>query len=182
MTREEFSKLVKGMKAVYADPKFIADKYAFDVWYSMLKDIPYNVASLSVQTYIMTNKFPPTIADIREQAFKNTEEPKGLNSNEAWALVMKALCNSNYHAQEEFDKLPPLVQKSVGSADNLRTLAGSSDFNEEVEKSLFTKTYNAVAKREQEDMKLPENIRQLINNSNQNRIGANRWEEEEGQQ
>lgn len=164
MTREEFSKLVKGMKSIYADPKFIADKDAFDVWYALLSDIDYESASKAVQSYMLTEKFAPTPADIRGKIVKITE-PKQLNANESWALVYKALCNSNYHAQEEFEKLPPLVQKAVGSADNLHSLASSSDFNEEVEKSLFTKTYNAICKREEENARLPESIRIALKES-----------------
>ena len=44
MTREEFKTLVKGMKAVYAQPTFIPDQDAFNVWFELLKDIPYQQA------------------------------------------------------------------------------------------------------------------------------------------
>lgn len=42
-----------------------------------------------------------------------------LNELEAWSFVRKALRNSGYHANEEFEKLPPIVRKAVGSPDNL---------------------------------------------------------------
>ena len=66
MTREEFKTLVKGMKAVYAQPTFIPDQDAFNVWFELLKDIPYQQANVAIQKYMLTEKFPPTIADIRE--------------------------------------------------------------------------------------------------------------------
>ena len=44
MERDEFKILVKAMKAVYADPKFIADKDAFNVWFTLLNDISYEQA------------------------------------------------------------------------------------------------------------------------------------------
>lgn len=68
MTREEFKTLVKGMKAVYAQPTFIPDQDAFNVWFELLKDIPYQQANVAIQKYMLTEKFPPTIADIREKA------------------------------------------------------------------------------------------------------------------
>ena len=46
MEREEFKTIVKGLKAVYAQPAFIPDADAFDVWYGMLRDLPYRQASL----------------------------------------------------------------------------------------------------------------------------------------
>lgn len=67
MTREEFKTLVKGMKAVYAQPTFIPDQDAFNVWFELLKDIPYQQANVAIQKYMLTEKFPPTIADIREK-------------------------------------------------------------------------------------------------------------------
>lgn len=39
MTEKEFSILVKGMKAIYAQPTFIPDAYAFKVWFSLLEDL-----------------------------------------------------------------------------------------------------------------------------------------------
>lgn len=47
MTREEFKTLVKGMKAVYAQPTFIPDQDAFNVWFELLKDIPYQQANVA---------------------------------------------------------------------------------------------------------------------------------------
>lgn len=51
MEREEFKILVKAMKAVYAQPTFIPDKDAFDVWYGLLQDLPYEQANLAIQKY-----------------------------------------------------------------------------------------------------------------------------------
>ena len=73
MTREEFKTLVKGMKAVYAQPTFIPDQDAFNVWFELLKDIPYQQANVAIQKYMLTEKFPPTIADIREKATQIVE-------------------------------------------------------------------------------------------------------------
>lgn len=165
MTREEFSILVKGMKAVYSDPKFIADKDAFDVWYAMLNDLEYSQVSNACKMFMMTSKFPPTIADLRTGVVKQTQ-PQELTPTEAWALAYKAICNSAYHADEEYEKLPPMVKRAVGSPDNLRTWATSSDFNESVEQSQFIKIYNTECKRAEEDAKLPQSIKSLIGGNN----------------
>ena len=68
MTREEFAVLVKAMKAVYSSENFIADKDAFNVWYGLLQDLPYEQANLAIQKYMTSERFPPTIADIRTKA------------------------------------------------------------------------------------------------------------------
>ena len=66
MNKEEFTKLAKGMKAVYTSQNFLPDSDAMKVWFAMLQDLDYKPTSIAVQKYMMTNKFPPTIADIRE--------------------------------------------------------------------------------------------------------------------
>lgn len=39
MEREQFKVLVKAMKAVYAQPTFIPDQDAFNVWFALLGDV-----------------------------------------------------------------------------------------------------------------------------------------------
>lgn len=161
MTREEFGIIVKALKAVYSTPTFIPDQDAFNVWYELLKDIDYQTATKAVQSYMTTENKLPTIADIRSKAmqFSQSEQP---NELEAWALVSKALSNGYYGANEEYEKLPPLVQKAVGNPANIREWA-QLDFKAlSVIQSNFERTYRAVAKREDEVSRMPSQIRQLI--------------------
>lgn len=165
MEREQFKTLVKGMKSVYSDPKFIADKDAFNVWYSLLQDLDYDIASQAVQKYMMSNRFPPTIADIREGATDFTI-PQGINEMEAWSLVSKAIRNSGYNSAEEFAKLPPIVQKAVGLPSQLRTWALDENYNEQVAMSSFQRAYKVELKGHEELQKMPKNVRNLIENAN----------------
>ena len=124
MTREEFAVLVKAMKAVYSSENFIADKDAFDVWYGLLKDLPYEQANLAIQKYMTSEKFPPTIADIRTKATEIiAPAEESMSELQAWALVRKALRNSGYNSEEEFAKLPEVCQRAVGTAANLKEWA-----------------------------------------------------------
>lgn len=172
MTREEFSTIVKGMKSIYCDPKFIPDQFSFDMWYALLGDLTYEQCSKSVQAYMMQEKFPPTPSDIRSKLAKN-ETNKEPNGNETWAMVYKALCNSTYNAESEFEKLPEIVQKAVGSPGALRSLASSSDFNEEVEKSHFIRIYDATIRRQTEEYKLSPKLRETLGTNNNLQIGEN---------
>lgn len=55
------------MKAIYAQPTFIPDAYAFKVWFSLLEDLDYKDASAAIQKHMQTSPYPPTVADIRKQ-------------------------------------------------------------------------------------------------------------------
>lgn len=164
MEREEFKILVKSMKAVYAQPTFLPDQDAFNVWYALLKDLPYELASMAVQKHMLTEKFPPTIADLRSKATEMVERSaEEMSELEAWALVRKAIGNSGYHAEEEFAKLPEVCQIAVGRAENLREWAlMDSEQVATVEQSHFIRNYRAAAKRMAEDNKLPPNFRERI--------------------
>ena len=162
MTQEQFSTLVKGMKAMYPDPKFIADKYAADLWYQMLSDLPYEIANAAVQKHILTSSFPPTVADIRKAATALTT-PQEQNAEEAWSRAKLAIRNGIYHAEEEFAELPEAVQRAIGSPDNLRNMAmmDSEDLNT-VEKSHFIRTYNVELTKSRENALMPERMKALI--------------------
>ena len=146
MTQQEFRVLVKAMKAVYTDPKFIADNDAFMVWYNMLNDLTYKELSEAIKAYMQTEVFPPTIAGIRAKV--REIEPEEENFNEAWGLVRKALSRSGYYWQEEYEKLPEKVQKAVGRAENLKEWSQmEADVVDGVIYSQFIKSYNATMKR-----------------------------------
>lgn len=164
MEREEFKTLVKGMKAVYAQPTFIPDQDAFNVWYELLKDLPYTQANIAIQKYMLIEKFPPTIADIRTKAndiVAKVEE--SMSELEAWSLVSKAISNSGYHAEEEFDKLPEACQRAVGNPSNLKEWAMmESDKVATVEQSHFIRNYRVAVQRMQEEEKIPGHVKAAI--------------------
>lgn len=164
MEREEFKTLVKGMKAVYAQPTFIPDQDAYNVWYELLKDLPYAQANIAIQKYMLTEKFPPTIADIRTKAndiVAKVEE--SMSEMEAWSLVSKAISNSGYHAEEEFDKLPEACQRAVGNPSNLKEWAMmESDKVATVEQSHFIRNYRVAVQRMQEEAKIPGHVKAAI--------------------
>lgn len=160
--REQFKTLVKGMKAVYAHSWFIPDQDAFNVWYGLLKDLSYEDLSAAVQKHMMTRPYPPTIADIRESAAQLMPGDGGLSELKAWGMVRKAISNSNYHAEEEFGRLPDVIQAAVGTPANLREWAMMPvETVESVEQSHFIRAYRAAVEREKETSKLAPELRGL---------------------
>lgn len=168
MEKAEFLVLVKTMKAMY--PNMFKDEYSVNVWFEMLKDLPYKVASNALAKHINTSEYPPNVASIRRNAMDMTTQQE-INGEQAWSLVFKAIENSNYNSREEFEKLPPLVQKSVGSPANLRELAlMPTETVNSVEKSLFLRTYEAERKKENEINNLPPSVRNLIEQTQERMI------------
>lgn len=169
MDREEFKKIVKGLKSIYAEPKFIADQDAFDMWYALLKDLDYEVASMAAQSYMQTEKFPPTPADIRRYASQITSPiTDDISEVEAWGKVSKAICNSLYHSEEEFAKLPKLIQQTLGNHIRLRELAElDAGQLQTVEASNFMRSYRAKLEAHKREMQLNDSLRLSISQMRQ---------------
>lgn len=166
MTREQFKVLVKAMKAVYTNPGFIPDQDAFDVWYSMLKDLDYAIASWAVQMHLQMEESPPTVAGIRKQSVKlKADETDDLNETAAWSLVLKAIRRSTYYSEEEFEKLPATVQRAVASPKQLREWATLEDVDGKtltVIQSNFQRTFRVEQQRERERNKLSPDVLRLM--------------------
>ena len=165
MTREEWAVLVKAMKAVYTSPSFLPDQYAFDTWYGLLKDLDYKLLSFGLKKYMQTEWKEPTIAALRQCAQSLAPQSDELNETEAWNLVSRAIWNSIYHAEEEFSKLPEIVQKAVSSPGQLEEWAKSGNIDGtwwSVVQSNFQRTYRAEVQREQERRKLSPDLLKII--------------------
>lgn len=158
MTRDEMKILAKAMKAVY--PQMMPDRDAFDVWYELLKDLDYRQASAALQRHMQTSKFPPTIADIRTAVTKPKEEMPELG---AWALARKAIRCDPDSAKEQFDRLPELVQKTIGTPAALTEWGQlPSETVGSVIQSQFLRGYRVQAERQRTDAAVAPKVRKLI--------------------
>lgn len=165
ITREQFKILAKAMKAIYTDERFLPDHDSVNVWYTLLCDLDYETLSKAIQKCMMSSPFQPTIADIRTAAsqFKPSGEIRQMSELQAWDTVRRAINNSIYNAENEFQKLLPIVQKAVGSPYNLTEWATlDSDTVNSVVQSNFIRSYRAMVTRELEMQKLSPAVRDLI--------------------
>lgn len=77
MTAKEFGILADAIKTYFPRDNVLPTENAMRLWYSELKDLPYQVAQTALRKYVATNKFAPTIADIREQAAELNAQEQG---------------------------------------------------------------------------------------------------------
>jgi hypothetical protein len=159
MTKQEFSTLAATLKASYSNSKFFTTREQVDVWYEMLCDLPYPDANRSVQKYIRTNRFPPSIAEIREGA---VEMPNLPNAAEAWAMVRKAARNGLYDSAREYAALPEPVQRALGSRNALFDMAMMDDYTIELQQSRFMRVYETETTRAKERALIPAKVMAMI--------------------
>lgn len=171
MTAEKFAQFASAIKTYFPKDNLLPTDEAMDLWFDMLQDLDYQQAYVGLKIYVATNRFPPTISDIRACAMK-VKELQELNEMEAWSLVKKAIRNSGYNSVEEYEKLPPLAQKAVGLPSQLREWALDENYSEAVVMSNFQKAYRFELQKKQEVQKLPQQVQNYIEKENKNSYSA----------
>lgn len=134
------------------------------LWSEMFAAEDFQVVKAAVKAHIATDAkgYPPHIGAIKE-AIRKITQPDEMSEMEAWGYVASALRNSGYNSVTEFDKLPPVVRRIVGSPSQLREWAMmDSDTVQSVVQSNFMRSYRARAQHEREYLALPENVRELM--------------------
>lgn len=161
MTYAEFAKLAANIKTYFPRDNVLPSDRAMTLWYESLKDLDADAVMTGLKKYVLTNKFPPSISDLRSYAVRPAGKEE-ISETHAWNLVYQALGNSIGHAEEEFDKLPEVVQRAVHSPGQLREWA-KMDIRtvNSVIYSNFLRAYSAAVVRQREDDNMPEYLKEL---------------------
>ncbi|MFW5631137.1 MAG: replicative helicase loader/inhibitor [Acetivibrio ethanolgignens] len=167
VTRDETKQILMRISSVYPNWKPQADlKFVVETWCEYLEEYSYEQIRAALKVYIATDTsgFAPSIGQLIDK-LHTISRPQELSEMEAWELVSRALRNGYYGAEEEFEKLPSLVKKTVGSPSQLRNWSQTdSDSVENVIQSNFMRNYRTVVSREKEFQRLSSDIQRLVSN------------------
>lgn len=168
MDRADVLRVMSVLKAAYpAYYREMGTKEAGSIvalWEEMFREDDAQVVALAVKAHIANDKkgFPPNIGAIKEAIVKLTT-PEEMTEQEAWAMVAKACRNGYYGAQKEFDALPPVVKRLVGSPNQLKEWATMDSHElQTVVASNFQRSYRARAAHEREYLALPGDVRRAV--------------------
>lgn len=167
MTKQEAASLLIAMQSIYPkfysgiDKKDLADMV--DTYASIYAEYEYTAIMAGLKAYVMTDTkgFPPSPGQIIDKIDKTIN--RDLTPEEAWSLVRQAIRRSGYYAEEEFAKLPEVIQRAVGSPGNLASWSQlPSDEVATVIQSQFVRSYGVALKQQEEVRKIPQNVRDII--------------------
>lgn len=174
MTKQEAMKLLYVVKATYIrhfdkattnDISNLADAwvYALDGW-------SYEEAAAGLKAYLANDRdgFPPVPGQIIGYIRKAQVSPaQETTAAEAWDQVYKAICNLSWDEPEkEFDKLPEISRKVIGTAAGLREIAAMDIDSVMIgEKARFIHAYNAYKKDEVDYYRIPQDVRGRLSSS-----------------
>lgn len=159
MKFDEFKILVKGLKTVYTSPNFLPDADSIKIWYQLLQDISYEQLSVAIQKHMVTNKFPPTIAELREASVNCLVEIKGWA--DGWEKTKRAMRNYGYNRQNEAiasidDDVAVRVVKRLGWKELCMSKTPMQD------RANFRMIYEQESERQIKTAMLPESLRESI--------------------
>ena len=159
MTYKEFAKMAAAMRAYYPREKILPDNASRDLWYKHLEDIPYETAVVALNKWVSVNKWPPTIADLREAALEVSTDAIP-DWSEAWETVLNAIRRFGPYRQteamESLDDMTRTVVRRLG----FMTLCSSE--NVAADRANFRTIYQIMAERTRREAQLPEPLRLAI--------------------
>ena len=163
MTKQEFATLVVAMQAMYGED-FIGTEEALDVWYALLHDLDYQILAKALQQYMLTNKFKPTVAELRE-IYAELVSPVLFDWSEGWEKVSKAIGHCGMYqekaAMESFDEITREVVKRLG----FQNICLSE--NIVADRARFAEIYQAIKKRKRTELNVGSelsNLREMVQN------------------
>lgn len=169
MTYEEAAKVLAVIKsaypASYRDLKKKDAEAMVSLWAKFFEAEPYELVSNAVCCFIAddTKGFPPIIGQIKD-IILHLMTPEQMTEQEAWDRVRQAVAHGGlYSPAEEYAKLPPEIQRAVGSPSQLREWAvmDVETFNSVVA-SNFMRSFRVIRKRNDDQKKLPPQVQSFI--------------------
>ena len=175
MTRDETKKIVMIIASTYPNWHPSDMSFTVDAWTLMLESFTYQQIAAALKAFVLsdTSGFAPSVGQLIGLLDRvgSSQEPSEM---EAWSLVSNALRRSTYYAESEFEKLPEIVQKAVGSPSMLRNWAQTDMQSvENVIQSNFMRTYRQEIARSREKRKIPQGVLEALDQSN-NRLIENK--------
>lgn len=168
MTADEISKMVYIVKSTYPNQFKNYDtammKNHIAAWVMVFEDKPKDLAYQALKLYLSTDSkgFAPSPGQIVDCMHK-IRPKQYMNEFEAWSLVDRAVKNSIYNANEEFNHLPQIIRRVVRNPARLREWAKMDiESYQTVEQSNFMRSYRVELQREKDREKIPEHIRPMI--------------------
>jgi len=100
MTRQEIAQLVELAFANFPHLQNHSSARVCQLWEAALSDMPFQVAKNALVKVLVSARYFPTVAEIREAAVSLTAPPV-MTALEAWHMVMNAVRRYGYYREQE---------------------------------------------------------------------------------
>lgn len=159
MDKKEFGLFASALKTYYPKENLLPNQQAMELWYRQLQDIPYQVAELALNKWVSTNKWSPSIAEIREQAATIRCGDKPLWSD-GWDATLRAIKRfGSYGQAEAMASLDDITRQTVKRLGYLELCRSE---NIMADRANFRMIFEQIAERENVARQMPVSLTNLI--------------------
>lgn len=159
MDKKEFSTFAMALRTYYPKEQLLPNQQAMELWYGELCDIPYNVAEAALRKWVATNKWSPSIAEIREMTttVKQGEIP---DWGEGWEQVLMAIRRyGSYREAEAMDSFDDITKQCVTRL-GFKNICMSENISNN--RANFRMIYEQLAERKKKQEQIPEKLAKMI--------------------
>lgn len=165
MTYQTWIQIVKLMKSIWTRDDFLNDEYSVKAWFFHLQDISAEEVKAAVDKLIATSRFPPSVADIRQEVVELHEA--STDWGEAWNEVMKAVGRYGYTQSEEaIESMNPMTKEAVKRL-GWKQICESDSSGKTALRANFRMIYEQIQKKKREESQMPEELKARIDELNQ---------------
>lgn len=163
MNKQDTIKVIATIQTAY--PNFNKDaeskelNHIINLWQKMFAGDDIYIVGSAIERYILTNKFPPTIADIRFEIAR-LKNDKEITEGDAWNILLRTIKQSGYSDYQLWQGLPKPI-KEITSASQIHDW-GQMPIDEinSVVQSNFLRAYRQKQKQENENKMLTEKAKE----------------------
>ena len=165
MNKQEFGLLASAIRTFYPKENILPNQQAMELWYRELQDIPYQVAEAALRQWVSTNKWSPSIAEIRETA-STVQSGSIPDWGDGWEQVIMAIRKyGSYRIPEAMESFDPITRQCVERL-GFRNICMSE--NIAADRANFRMIFEQLAERKQKEQQMALPLKQLIHGIQQN--------------
>lgn len=161
MNKREFGIFASALRTYYPKENILPNEQAMELWFKQLQDIPYNVAEVMLNKWVATNKWSPSISDIRA-ATADLTQGEAKEWGDAWEDVLRAIAKYGSYREEDalnsLDETTRRVVKRLG----FRNICMSEEI--QVDRANFRMVYEQQVERNKQNAQIPPALRAIIAN------------------
>ena len=165
MTKDEVKVMFAGLSRYYHPNLLpVIDADTINAWGELLCDLNGIKVLTITKAWVQTNKYPPTIADIREMIAKEMVQDKD-TAPEAWKKLNQAVKLFGFYDQKGMaESLGNGALRHVAEQFGMRHWCERLEANDSTDSAQFRDAYNAEVKKETYRLQVAAPIRNLIDN------------------
>ena len=159
MDKNEFSLIAAAMRTYFPRYNMLPNAEAMELWYQELQDLPYELLSACLRKWVATEKWPPSIAELRAMSADMVRGPAP-DWGDGWGEVRSAIQRFGYVREKE--ALASLSPAARSAAERIGWQDICLSENPEALRAQFRQIYQVIAERENTDRLIAPAVREMI--------------------